>query len=72
MKIKKEVTVGVVEKVREYYVSKTKLGGLIKVDVLEHDVRFGDEIHIYYKEVGKYDRVYVNGIEFEPKEVING
>lgn len=67
MQLKKDVTVGVISKVREYYTSNVHLAGLIKVDRIELVERFGDEIHVYYKDISRHDRVFINGLEFIPK-----
>lgn len=68
MKRKIDITVGVVEKVREYYVSKPLVANLIKIDRIRHTIRYGDEIHVYYDNISQHDRVYINGIEHVPKE----
>lgn len=68
MKKKLDVRVGVIQKVREYYVTHTKLAGLIKVDRVEDVEKFGNEIHVYYENAHKYDEFYVNGVRFVPQE----
>lgn len=66
MKTKKDITVGVIRKVREYYETDSRLGGLIKVDRIVNSERFGDDIQVYYQDINKYDRVFVNGVLFVP------
>ena len=67
MKRKLETTVAVITKVREFYTTK-KVLGLIKVDRLARSEQFGDEVHVYYEDINKFDRVFVNGIEVKPVE----
>lgn len=68
MKIKRDITVGVISKVREYYVTEPRLAGLITVDVMLYQERSGDDVQIYYPELLHHDRVFVNGVEFVAKE----
>lgn len=65
---KKDVQIAVTEKVREYYVAKPLLGRHIKIDRIVRTEKFGDEINIYYEEGSRDDRIFLNGVEFVPKE----
>lgn len=70
MKIQ-NINVGVITKYREYYTASKKLGGLITLHTITKVEMVGDEIHLNYSQIERFDQVFVNGRKFVPEEKEN-
>jgi hypothetical protein len=61
-----DIAVGVVRKMRDYYVTDKYLGGLIKVHRIISTEKIGEEVQIYYEKLNYQDEVFVNGVKYVP------